>query len=151
MSHDTFVRCTEKTSISFPFKLNWSAEVKLFNIVYFPISLRKLAFHFLSHWMGYDRCDSFPSDFEPNGILFGLKSKGTVFLSIMNQMESHLIQNWKKNCHHYHIPFNLKGNRILLFCTGGKKRVKKTLGKMKLANLNELETLRKILQHRRHV
>ena len=26
--------------------------------------------------MGYDRGDSFPFDFEPNGILFGLKSKG---------------------------------------------------------------------------
>ena len=26
--------------------------------------------------MGYVRGDSFPSDFEPNGIPFGLKSKG---------------------------------------------------------------------------
>ena len=26
--------------------------------------------------MGYDRGDSFPLDFEPNGILFGSKSKG---------------------------------------------------------------------------
>ena len=26
--------------------------------------------------MGYDRGDSFPSDFEPNGIQFGSKSKG---------------------------------------------------------------------------
>ena len=26
--------------------------------------------------MGYDRGDSFPFDFEPNGILFGSKSKG---------------------------------------------------------------------------
>ena len=26
--------------------------------------------------MGYDRDDSFPFDFEPNGILFGSKSKG---------------------------------------------------------------------------
>ena len=26
--------------------------------------------------MGYDRGDSFPFDFEPNGILFGAKSKG---------------------------------------------------------------------------
>ena len=26
--------------------------------------------------MGYDRGDSFPFEFEPNGIIFGLKSKG---------------------------------------------------------------------------
>ena len=36
---------------------------------------RKLYFHFLSHWMGYDRGDSFSSDFKPNGIQFGSKSK----------------------------------------------------------------------------
>ena len=48
-------------------------------------TLRKLNFHFLSHWMGYDRGDSIPFDFEPNGIPFGSKSKG--------------------NCHHNHIPF----------------------------------------------
>ena len=39
-------------------------------------TMRKLVFHFLSHWMGYDRGDSFPFDFEPNGIAFGSKSKG---------------------------------------------------------------------------
>ena len=39
-------------------------------------TLRKLVFHFLSHWMGYDRGDSFIFDFEPNGIPFGSKSKG---------------------------------------------------------------------------
>ena len=51
-------------------------------------ALTKLDFPFLSHWMGYDRGDSFPFDFEPNR---------------------------KKNCHHNHIPFNLEGNRNLLF------------------------------------
>ena len=40
------------------------------------IALRKLHFHFLSNWMGYDRDDSFPFDFESNGIPFGSKSKG---------------------------------------------------------------------------
>ena len=35
----------------------------------------KTIFHFLSYWNGYDRGDSFPSDFEPNGIPFGSKSK----------------------------------------------------------------------------
>jgi len=39
-------------------------------------TLRKLCFHFLSHWMGYDRGGSFLIDFEPNGFSFGSKSKG---------------------------------------------------------------------------
>ena len=39
-------------------------------------TLRKLCFHFLSHWMGYDRGGSFPFDFEPNGFPFGSKSIG---------------------------------------------------------------------------
>ena len=34
----------------------------------------------------------------------------TVFLSNFNQMEFHLVQNRKENCHHDHIPSNLKGN-----------------------------------------
>ena len=46
--------------------------------------------------MGYDRGDSFPSDFKPNGIPFGSK-------------------NQKEDCHHDHIPFNLKGNGIRVF------------------------------------
>ena len=51
-------------------------------------TLRKLCFHFLSHWMGYDRGES--------------------FLSILNQMKFHLVQNRKENCHHDYIPFNVK-------------------------------------------
>ena len=39
-------------------------------------ALGKLCFHFLSHWMGYGRGDSFPFDFEPNGIPFGSKLIG---------------------------------------------------------------------------
>ena len=39
-------------------------------------TLRKLVFHILSNWMGYDRGDSFPFDFEPNGIPFSSKLKG---------------------------------------------------------------------------
>ena len=39
----------------------------------------------------------------------------TVFLSNLNQMDFHLVQNRKENYHHDHIPFNLKGNRILVF------------------------------------
>ena len=46
--------------------------------------------------MGYDRGDSFPFDFEPNGFLFGS-------------------ENRKENCHHDHIPFNVKGKEDLVF------------------------------------
>ena len=59
-------------------------------------TLRKLSFYFLSNWMGYDRGDSFPFDFQPNGIPFGS-------------------ENRKENCHHDHIPFNLKGNGTIVF------------------------------------
>ena len=38
-----------------------------------------------------------------------------LFLSILNQMESHLVQNRKKNCRHDHIPFNLEGNGNIVF------------------------------------
>ena len=60
----------------------------------FSGALRKLCFHFLSQWMGYDRGDS--------------------FLSILNQIKFHLVSNRKENCHHDHIPFSLKGigNRV---------------------------------------
>ena len=33
----------------------------------------------------------------------------TVFLSILNQMEFRLVQDWKENCTYDHIPFNMKG------------------------------------------
>ena len=46
--------------------------------------------------MGYDRGDSFPFDFEPNGIPFGS-------------------ENRKENCNHDHIPFNLKGKGNIVF------------------------------------
>ena len=39
----------------------------------------------------------------------------TVFLSILNQMNFHLVQNRKENCHHDHISFNLKGNGNIVF------------------------------------
>ena len=57
-------------------------------------SLRKLCFHLLSNWMGYDRGDGFPFYF-------------------LNQMEFHLVQNWMEKCHHDHILSNLKWNRIV--------------------------------------
>ena len=51
---------------------------------------------------------SFPFLFTLNGIW----SWWQFFFSILNQMEIHLVhKNWKENCHHDHIPFNVKGNR----------------------------------------
>ena len=46
--------------------------------------------------MGSDRGDSFPFDFERNGIPFGS-------------------ENRKENCHHDHISFNVKGNGNIVF------------------------------------
>ena len=46
--------------------------------------------------MGYDRGDSFPLDFEPNGNPFGSEYR-------------------KENCHHDHIPFNVKGIGNIVF------------------------------------
>ena len=45
--------------------------------------------------MGYDRGHSFPFDFELNRIPFDSKSK--------------------ENCHHDHIPFNVKGIGNIFF------------------------------------
>ena len=39
----------------------------------------------------------------------------TVFLSILSQMEFHLVQNRKEHCHHDYIPFDMKGNKSLVF------------------------------------
>ena len=39
----------------------------------------------------------------------------TAFFSILNQMKFHLGQNRKDNCHHDHIPFNVKGNENIVF------------------------------------
>ena len=55
--------------------------------------------------MGYDRGDSFLFDFEPNGISFGS-------------------ENRKENCHHDHIPFNVKGNGNRVFSMLNSKRYK---------------------------
>ena len=63
--------------------------------------------------MGYDRGDSFPFDFKPNGIPFGSKSNG----KLSPQMLFHLFQNLKENCHQDHIiPFNLKGSECIFGC-----------------------------------
>ena len=64
---------TEKTIFLFPFKLNgiWSWWQFSYQIEWDMIMVTV----FLSNWMGYDRGDSFPIDFEPNRIAFGSKSK----------------------------------------------------------------------------
>ena len=46
--------------------------------------------------MGYDRGDSFPFDFEPNGTTFGS-------------------ENRKENRHYDHILLNVKGNANIVF------------------------------------
>ena len=69
----------------------------LLSRLFIDITLRKLVFNFFSNLMGHDPGDSFPIDSEPNGFPFGS-------------------ENRKKNGHHDHIPFNLKGNGILVFC-----------------------------------
>ena len=40
---------------------------------------------------------------------------GTVFLSILNQMDFHLVQNREENCHYDHIPLNVKENANIVF------------------------------------
>ena len=39
----------------------------------------------------------------------------TVFLSLLNQMEVHLVQNRKENCYYDHIPFNVIGIGSIIF------------------------------------
>ena len=64
-------------------------------------AFRKLDLNFLSNWMGYDR------------VL-------TVFLLIFwTKWNSILVQNQKENCHHDHIPFNVKGNGNIVFSVWG--------------------------------
>ena len=54
------------------------------------LPLRKLDFQFLSNWMGYDRGNSLPFDFEPNRFPFLSKFKGKTVTTIL----SHSI--WKE-------------------------------------------------------
>ena len=46
----------------------------------------------------------------------------TVYFSILNQMELHLVQNRKENCQHDHIPFNVKGNGNIVFSVKPSER-----------------------------
>ena len=46
----------------------------------------------------------------------------TVFLQILNQIDFHLVQNRKETWNHDHIPFNVKGNEMLVFSALGRNR-----------------------------
>ena len=70
-------------------------------------------------WKSYTEKTSIPFPFIFNGELIVV----TVFLSILNQMELHLVQNRKENCHHDHFRLNMKGNGILVFSVCQKRRV----------------------------
>ena len=48
--------------------------------------------------------------------LNGIRSRWQFFISILNQMNFYLAYNWKENCHHNHIPFNLKEFRKVVAC-----------------------------------
>ena len=70
--------------------------------------------------MGYDRGYSFPFDF-------------------LNQMEFHLVQNREENCHHDHIPFNVKGNGIVVFS------VQRNLAEILLSRI--VNTVHRLIRH----
>ena len=76
----------------------------------FFFSPTKIYFYFLiskiTHWQNYY---SIYFQIEWDMIVV------TVYLSFLNQMDFHLVQNWKENCHHDHIPFNMKGNGNIYF------------------------------------
>ena len=57
--------------------------------------------------MEYDRGESFPFEFEPNGIPFGSKFHSKSNLKFTFFFQSKI--EWKTN-HHNFIPFNLKKN-----------------------------------------
>ena len=64
-----------------------------------------------THWQNYISI-SFHIEWDMNVV--------TVFLSILNQMEFHLVQNWKEN-YHDHIPFNMKGNGNIVLSVQDRK------------------------------
>ena len=68
--------------------------------------LRPKIFARLQHWENYISI-SFHSEWYMIVVTF--------FLSILNQMEFHMVQNRKENCHHDDIPFNVKGNSNIVF------------------------------------
>ena len=77
----------------------------------------------------------------------------TVFLSNLNQMEIHLVQNRKENCHHDHIPFNLKRNGILVFSVWGNSTTIRCTAVREMVFFGIMESLLKsseTMQRSRH-
>ena len=68
----------------------------------------------------------------------------TVFLSILNQMEFHLVQNRKENCHHDHIPFNVRGIGNIVFSVYGEKIRVTTLFYFPVADIDRLQACKNI-------
>ena len=53
----------------------------------------------------------------------------TVFhFDFLNQMEFHLVQNRKENCHHDHIPINVKGNGNIVFSVYMREKLMPSIG-----------------------
>ena len=59
----------------------------------------------------------------------------TIFRSILNQMDFHLVLNRKENYHHDHIPFTVKGNGNIVFSVHTEKPFRNVI------NLNRNEIL----------
>ena len=89
---------TEYTELSLSLARN--KRVYLYDLGYRYIGVTVKKFHAWSHWENYI---SISSHIEWDMIVV------TVFLSILNQMEFHLVQNRMENCHHDHTPFNVEG------------------------------------------
>jgi len=67
----------------------------------------------------------------------------TVFLSIFNHMDFHLVQNRKENCHHDHILWNFKENENLFFLvyyhgTAGHQTIMNYFDTIKKFNLQHI-------------
>ena len=65
----------------------------------------------MSAGFSYTEKTIFPFPFKLNGMW----SWWQFSLRFFNQMEFHLVHNRKENCHHDHIPFNVKGNGNIVF------------------------------------
>ena len=74
---------------------------KMVNTVRFGFNLTRLRRDLCVHW---EKSYSISFHIEWDMMMV------TVFLSIWNRLDFQLVQNRKGNCHHDHIPFNVKGN-----------------------------------------
>ena len=63
----------------------------------------------------------------------------TDFLAILYQMELHLVQIRKKNCHDDHIPFNLKGNGNIVFSVQAEKYIAISLAAVRETDVSQYQ------------